>query len=371
MRTCAPHLLENSLIKFDAAIDASIHNIVGQSVSGALRKIWALPFRLAGMGIPIPSEHAQGSFAASSTFTWTLQEQLGATRPRNGTADAYNSYSDNIFDINDLNTNKLCQGAFKAKLDSITYQILLNTSDQRTQALLKSKTMKNAQAWLTAIPSTYNGQYIQPLQFQSLLKFHTGMEIRSNHVQCAVCRDNAKKNTPLDKLGDHAITCGSSGQRIAKHNLVIKFITENLKAALMLHQTEERVDHAALGDIFILDWIAGRDLYVDVSITNPLCPSYRNLAAREVGGAKEAREKQKRDKYKTVIEENNLLFQPIVADTLGGWGPEARRFFEKIVKAVATYKRTEFKSEMNVFMTGLSCRLQKSNALMLTTRMYA
>ena len=47
-----------------------------------------------------------------------------------------------------------------------------------------------------------------------VLKYRLGCPVYSTEVPCPACKQ------PSDVMGDHALGCGSAGERIMRHNLM-------------------------------------------------------------------------------------------------------------------------------------------------------
>ena len=218
---------------------------------------------------------------------------------------------------------------------------------------------------MTAISSSYNNQIFKPTEFKCLLKYHSGIPFRLSHVKCPEC-----KTTNLDIYGDHAISCSSSKQRIAKHSKLIKFISSQI-SPFIPHRFEVKVGSDILGDIVLLDYKRNKDLYLDITVVNSLCPTYLNAAAVSSGGAMAKRKQEKLIKYREVVEREGLAFLPLVVEILGGWDKQALLLFKEISRKLSEYLFMEPQVAIRRLMTGLSCILQKANAEMLVSRMYS
>ena len=325
---------------------------------------------LGGIGIPVSSVKSSAAFATSVFGTWQLQMQMGINQPRLGALESYATFPNfNLDDNNNYNNLQLSQHEFSLAQDLIAYGTLLENSHDREKALIQSKTLKYASAWLTASPSTHNAQNIRSAEFKAALKFHTGQPFTHASRECPEC------NKASDKLGDHAITCRNTGQRINKHNSLRNFILEKAKLAQIDCQQEQEVTTIVngtevvnkLGDIVLSEFIQGRDLWLDVGIISPLCTAYVQKAVSTTGGAIAVRVGEKMKKYATAVSEHNLKFQPLIVENLGGWGKDSIMLFRTITKKLAEVLFTDGKKEMKNLMTGLSCRLQKSIGRMLVS----
>jgi hypothetical protein len=79
------------------------------------------------------------------------------------------------------------------------------------------------------------------------------------------------------------ISCNITAQRIGKHNALVRQVGSFLAKGKVAHRTEVGVEKDRMGDLVILDFSNGRDLYVDLSVVSTLCTSYRNIGAKEAG----------------------------------------------------------------------------------------
>jgi len=124
-----------------------------------------------------------------------------------------------------------------------------------------------------------------------------------------------------------------------------------------------------MGDIVLFNWIECRDMYLDFSVINSLCPSYRSLSAKDSFSASNKRVSEKWDRYYKTVEDTKTMFTPVVVESLGGWHEDAVHLFKKFANSIANMKRSNEKDERNALMTSMSIRLQKMNGEMLALRM--
>ena len=237
---------------------------------------------------------------------------------------------------------------------------ILDSVDVRTKALLLGKSMHYANSWLFATPNTYSNSIINPKAFQLLLKYHSAMPICVHDQRCLAC---GKK---MDAMGDHMISCNVTGQRIGKHNSLVRQVGSYLEKGKMTHRTEVGVEKDRMGDLVILDFANGRDLYVDLSVVSTLCASYRNMSSKEAGAAGFARRNEKLRKYAEQVEK--VAFEPLVVESIGGWNIEGKKLLKKIAARVALENFLEEKTLLRDMMTLFSICLQKINAQMMLER---
>ena len=84
------------------------------------------------------------------------------------------------------------------------------------------------------------------------------------------------------------------------------------------------------------------------------------------GAAAQIRVNAKLSKYR---EQSRIIkFQPLVAETLGGWDSKAKFLLKQIGHRVAVQEGIEQRLGFQNLMTNLSISLQKLNATMITER---
>ena len=366
LRTAPPTLLSDALGTFDYQVDESIFHIVGDAIVEGGRALWALPLSMAGMGIPVSKDQAAGAFASSVFGSWELQALMGVTEPRLDAIACYKTHPN--FELNDDNnytTYTLSQFEFKMARDKLSYQALFAAADRTARSFLNAKTMKYASSWLHATPSNWNGQVFKSNEFKSLLKLHSSLPFNNTPHTCPEC------HVAMNNLGHHAISCGTSSQRTAKHDCLKDWIAAKMSDGGIGHQKEVSVNDKRMGDIVMNCYPRTEALFLDISVVNPLAVSYIGVGQRR-GGAIAERERYKRGKYHDEITGPDAVqLSPIVCESLGGWSQDSIGIIKYIGARIAARTFSCAKKELKTMMTQLSCRLQLYNARMLTKRMFA
>ena len=97
----------------------------------------------------------------------------------------------------------------------------------RETARLASLGLAHAGDWLNLVPCPALGLHLRPAEFTAALKYRLGAPMYDWEGPCPAC------GRPSDTLGDHALCCGSSGERIARHNSLRDTLHQTaVKAAL-------------------------------------------------------------------------------------------------------------------------------------------
>ena len=91
-------------------------------------------------------------------------------------------------------------------------------------------------------------------------------------------------------------------------------------------------DDRKSGDIIAFNWKGPKPLLIDVSVTNPLAPTYRQhlVSGGPCNTAKHI-ERRKRDKYWD-LDKDKYVFQPFILEATGALGPSAENLCASIRK---------------------------------------
>ena len=85
---------------------------------------------------------------------------------------------------------------------------------------------------------------------------------------CPACHN------PSDRLGDHALACGTAGERIARHDHLNDALFQAAASANLAPRKEENGlmpgSIARPADVFLPNWTGGRDTAMDVTVVSPL-----------------------------------------------------------------------------------------------------
>ena len=183
-------------------------------------------------------------------------------------------------------------------------ELMEEADSVREKARLNSVSMKHSGDWLFAAPVRALGLHLRPLEFITSVKCCLGMEVYQTEGPCKSC------NNPSDTLGDHAVGCGSDGERIWRHNIIRDAIFMTAKSASLSPAKEENSllpgSAEKPADVYIPGWSNGCDAAFDVSVVSPLQAQLINKAADEIGSAAIKRFNEKKNKYNTACEEDGM-----------------------------------------------------------------
>ena len=130
-----------------------------------------------------------------------------------------------------------------------------------------------------------------------------------------------------DDLGEHSLSCGIGGERIARHNHIREAIFQTTVQAGLgpVHQPEGllegSVDRPA--DLFLHAWSNGKDNCMDFTCTNACQSTLVTGCATNGAHAVEHANDLNTRKYEERCQAKGLEFMPIVVNTLGSGHPKA------------------------------------------------
>ena len=89
---------------------------------------------------------------------------------------------------------------------------LFGEDEEREKARLLSISLDHAGDWLNTPPLIALGLHLRPVEFVLVVKYRLGLPVFDQRGPCPACLQES------DILGDHALCCGSGGERISRHN---------------------------------------------------------------------------------------------------------------------------------------------------------
>lgn len=198
------------------------------------------------------------------------------------------------------------------------------------------------------------------------VKYRLGMPVFGSDGPCPAC------NHPSDKLGDHALNCGYSGERITRHNLLRDAIFDVASSAALSPVKEGRfllpgADRRP-ADVFIRGWAGGQDAAYDVTVINPLQELTREGAATKPGHAADVAYQRKMNGAAEDCRAQGIAFLPLAAETFGGWHEVAVVQVKKLASALARHNGQEEGEVAGHIWSRLGVLLQRGNAMMMANR---
>ena len=252
------------------------------------------------------------------------------------------------------------------KNKSFLSNLIAEEGNTRDIARFSSLGLPHSGSWLSVVPSPPLGLHLRPAEFIPILKYRLGIPVYSSRGTCPACSVEA------DRMGDHAIACPKTGDRIARHNLIRDVIYEAAASADLGPSKEE--PHllpgsvARPGDVLIRRWQNGQDVAVDVTVASPLSPTYVAGAAAEAGRTlSKAYDRKMRDTAEA-CRTQGLKFSPLAVETLGGFHCVATDVVRRLGQALARKKGCDEREPTSQLFSRISVTLMRANAAMINSR---
>ena len=237
----------------------------------------------------------------------------------------------------------------------------------RDKTRLGSLGLSHAGSWLNVVPSVSLGLHMRPQEFRVSSLYRLGVPLFVEEGPCPAC------SAPSDVFGDHAISCGSSGERIARHNLLRDAVHHTAVSASLAPLREEKAllpgTDCRPADVLVPHWgPSGKDLAVDVTIINPLRLDLAAWSASEPGVGLLTAFNTKYRKYGESCEREGLCFCPFVLDTFGAWHERAVGETNKLEQALARATGQPDSQVVGHLFQRLSLLALRGSAILLVNR---
>ena len=174
--------------------------------------------------------------------------------------------------------------------------------------------------WVTLPPLLHKNWNMPALEWLTATRRRLGVDVTPVERQCGFCSWNR-----CDTKGNHATMCIGGASCHLRHNEVRGVLAKALDSAGFQTAYEHSGglnDERKPGDIIAYNWKGTKHLLVDVSVVNPLAPTYRKHLREGPGQTARYRETKKRDKYWD-LDKDKYEFHPFILESTGAFGPSA------------------------------------------------
>ena len=368
--------MEELLSSFDIITREALSSIVGHPITDLQWRQANLPLSMGGLGLQAALDMAPIAFSTSSLSSQSLINDLlhpGADDGPDATLPAplLQHLSDKMEEEVTVETlTGVTQKMATFKLNQLHHRLLLddlaNDGGQREQARMRCLGNKRSGDWLTVVPSASLGLLLRGQEFTMALKYRLGIPVYSREAPCPAC------DRPSDTMGDHALGCGSLGERIARHNLLRDALHQTASSAALAPVKEGRFllpgRDARPADLLIPRWEGGKDTCLDVTVISPLQQAMVQGAAATDGFALNKAFERKVARAGEPCRQAGLAFIPLAADTLGGWHSVATKQVTKLATAQARHTGEAEDVTVRLLRQRLSLLLMKGNSALLIGR---
>ena len=322
----------------DAIRAKLIPSIIGRNCSDVERKLFALPCRLGGLGIPDPTSTARKAYMDSVYITTPLVEKI--------------VNKDILLDENtqkQIRDRKKERMHLKEEISKESFVDLMKTLPDHLRRTTKLNSEKGASCWLTSLPLVDCGFYLNKRAFVDAICLRYNWRIEGMARVCSCGEINTV---------NHALICPKGGYVVKRHNEIRDIEAELLdevcssveKEPKLLpltgeiirgNKTEEaRLDVSAVGF-----WRPQEKMFVDVRVFDPNCKTYKDMEPPLVY---KKHENAKKVEYNDrVINVERGTFTPLIFSTTGGWGKECSQFHRHLARLIAERRNEKYDVVMN------------------------
>ena len=354
----------------------ALSRLLGTPVSDAQWAQAKLPVNMGGLGLRAAVDHAPAAYATSLLSAQPMINNLLGQRE-----DEEQPYSLPQHLLDSISAKQgeetvteslvgVTQKMASLKVDKFNQSSLLTevqeAGETREIARMASLGLPHAGTWLSVTPLPALGLHLRSTEFIPLIKYRLGIPIYRSEGPCPACQK------PSDCMGDHALGCARTGDRIARHNILRDVLFEAASSAALGPIREE--PHllpgtaARPGDILIRRWCNGKDAAIDVTVTSPLASSNVRSAAAEAGSALAKAYSRKVRDTEEACRQQGLVFFPVALETLGGLHSVAVAQVKQLAAALARQTGGEEREVTSQLFQRLSLQLMRGNAALLSSR---
>ena len=273
--------ISDNLERLDKAVDVLIKSLMNNySFSDNERKLFALPPKLGGLGMIIPSKLSDVQYESSRKITCSLVENV--------------RHQVEVITVNSAEVRKIKMEIKNSKRrnDDLALEALKEQMNPANLKLLEAITEKGASNWLTAIPLKDHDFYLDKQSFWDALYLRYGIMLPRLPSKC-VC--NARFDV------EHALNCKKGGFITMRHNEVRDFTSEMLSEVCKDVSIEPSLVPLTGETFERVTMVKDDDARVDVSargfwrrVFNPLAKSYSN---QNIKSSHRRQELEKKRKY--------------------------------------------------------------------------
>ena len=295
----------------------------------------SLPVKVGGIGIRRSTQLAPPAFLASAAGCADLIHQIlpphFITNNSPYIESALSIWADDHSHSppsHPLSCSQRAWDAPKIKASVVTLQ--QSAADDLTKARLLAVSCPVSGAWLNALPISSMGLRMDDEVVRIAVGLRLGVPLCHRHL-CSGC------GAEVGEDGIHGLSCRYSKGRHSRH-AALNDIVHSLDAAKIPSHLEPlglyRSDGKCPDGASVVPWQRGKILVWDVTCSDSLAPSLRDIAIREPGAVAAAAEHRKRSKYSHLNATHHFI--PIAVETLGALGEDAHSFFWDLAKRLET-----------------------------------
>lgn len=355
LRTTAYFKYNHLLNEIDHDIMKTLESICNSSFNNQKWSLLSLPIRCGGLGIRKSSEICLPAFLSSVNSVFNLVTLMYPELSDETMVSDYSCALEMWSSVsNEIPTDTSKQQTWDNILISERIKNL-NFDSDKAKARYLASTVKESNAWLTALPSKSIGTLLDNNTFRISVALRFGCDICTRH-KCG-CGEFVSKD------GSHGLSCLFSSGRLPRHSEFNNIIHRGLKSANIPSMREPpgmfRDDKRRVDGVTLIPWSKGQSLVWDATCSDTIAPSYVHLSSVKPGSVAKQAANIKLNKYKQLADQNYIIL-PFAIETLGPWCKEALDFINILGKLIE--ERTNEPKSTIYIKQRISIALQRSNA---------
>ena len=360
---------------WDDILREALTRILGRPLNDVQWQQAQLPVAMGGLGLSAARDHAPAAYTTSLLASQDLKLKILNSTEQESPATVQQALliylSDKMGEEASLDSLiGVPQKAVSLTINQNKLQLLSDhingLGDVREIARLSSLGLPHSGDWLNVMPSPTLGLHMRPAEFIVSVKYRLGVPVFSTAGQCTACARHS------DALGDHAISCGYQGERIARHDSLRDALFHTAQQGCLGPTREDRAllpgSEARPADVLIPHWTGGRDTALDVTVVNPLQEKLVRQAATTPGHALTTAYNRKMAQAGEACRREGLVFIPLPMETLGGWHDQTVLQVKKLASAQARHNGEEQSVATRHLYQRLSVLLIRGNSALLLNR---
>ena len=382
MRTTRADWAGEVCAEYDALVKETAESLLGVALPNLAWKQACLSTSAGGLGLRSSRDHAPAAYIASATSTRLLCTEIDPNfsweTHTGGLASSTNLFNSSVAagDRVDLSTmaadSSLAQTELSTRLEAAQIEGLYLQGDVRDRARLRAASAPHAGAWLSSPATRALGLHLTSSEFAVAALLRLGGDVLGRDVWCPRC------DQTLTRKCDHGARCRGGGDITTRHNglrddCFFRCLSAGLDAEREMSGLLPTDPRRRPADVFLLMCPGRGPLALDFAVTCPLRHDMVHDSANRTLAAAMDYEAHKNEDRATAQRCSDLGFTlvPMIAETLGGWGPAAQGVFKIIAKSSAEVLGLDESTAVAQLYQGLGIRLQRSNARAILSRISA
>jgi hypothetical protein len=395
-RVIEPRFFDKHSSSMDNMCRRIFSSIIGSEVSDVAWHQVVIPISEGGFGLNLCKENSYAAYLASfgSTFEFTSKifdgYDLSISSWYNEASccvDHINSFinseGEKLSLENSINAKiKNCvfkqkfYSSFEQKARSKQFFDLISNSDPLSQARLKSLGCEHAGDFLSVGSTGNSSAKFTGLEFNIACCFRLGLQlpIISKNTRC-ICA----KAPLIGNMGQHLHTCPIGGERLEKHNAIVKEfcalsvcagigVKDKFLNVLAVSDSQKRPDIKFIAPKFNKFNNLARDVLGDVNITHPCNLSSVGDSSKKALAAAKKGASNKNSKYVDLCQKAGFDFIPLIFETFGAIHQDAFDVIVELATKHSMFSRIPKGVCIQYWFARFSVSLQVHNARMFISK---